>query len=112
MTERRSELNPETFRQQRLALLTGPGGSLSMIAMPAITSTPQTFDGLPGVWSCPDASAAGVSVTVSKHDNVQIIGHQLEGTDTARPGAAPALLRHSDRPGLPGSRRHLVSPGR
>lgn len=79
MTEREPNSGPEPFRQQRPAMLTGPGGSLSMVAMPAITPWPRTFEALPGTWSCPDATA-GVQVTATADDDLCIDGHQLEGT--------------------------------
>ena len=85
MTERRSNSDPEAFRQQRLAMLTGPGGSLSMVAMPTITASPQTFEGLPGMWSCPHP-AAGVSVAATA-DDLQIDGHQLVGTALLSPAS-------------------------
>lgn len=82
----------EAFRRQRLAMLTAPGGSLSMIAMPAITTYPRTFEGLPGTWSCPEATDA-VSVTASSDDDLQVDGHRLDGTAVLGP---ESLLRFSE----------------
>lgn len=61
MTGRRSDSDPDALRQQRLAMLTGPGGRLSMVARPAITASPQRFEGLPGMCSCPNAAAGVLS---------------------------------------------------
>lgn len=91
MTDHQPSTDPEAFRQQRLAMLTGPGGSLSMVAMPAITTSPRTFEGLPGTWSCPDATE-GVSVTATTGDDLQVDGNQLDGTAVLGP---QSLLRFS-----------------
>lgn len=59
---------------------------------PAITTSPQIFEGLPGIWSCLDATA-GVSVTATTDDDLQIDGHRLDGTAVLGP---ESLLRFSD----------------
>lgn len=76
----------DAFRRQRLQMLTGPGGSLSMIAMPAITTVPRTFEGFPGTWSCPDA--LGVSVTATTADDLLVDGELLVGTAVLGPGSS------------------------
>lgn len=91
MTDHRAGPDHEAFRLQRLAMLTGPGGSLSMVAMPAITRLSRIFEGLPGTWSCPDATD-GVSVTATTDDDLSVDGRQLDGTAVLGP---ESLLRFS-----------------
>lgn len=86
MTVHKPSEEHAAFRQQRLAMLTGPRGSLSMIAMPEITATPRTFDALPGWWSRCDG-ADGVSVSAAAADNLRIDGRVLDGTTVVGPQA-------------------------
>lgn len=92
MTNHEPTTEYEALRSQRLGMLTAPGGSLSMVAMPAITTTPQTFRGLPGTWSCPDGTDV-VSVTASREEHLHVDGHKLVGTSELSP---ESLLRFSE----------------
>lgn len=90
MTDAQPTPNYEAFRTQRLAMLTGPGGSLSMVAMPVISTSDRTFKGLPGTWS---GSEAGVTVTAAANEDLQVDGHGLDGTVLLTP---ESILRFSE----------------
>lgn len=87
MTVHKPTTAHDAFRQQRLAMLTGPQGSLSMIAMPEITATPRTFDALPGCWRRSDV-VGGVTVSAVAADNLKIDGRLLDGTAVVDPKAS------------------------
>lgn len=76
----------EAFRQQRLAMLTGLGGSLSMVAVPAVPRTPATFEGLPGTWGLGEG-ADGVRVTAAAAEGVLVDGDLLDGTALLGPAS-------------------------
>lgn len=74
----------EAFTQRRLAMLAGPGGSLSMVAMPEITATNQSFTDISGSWRY---SAEGVIATASAADELTVDGHVLDGTEVLNPSS-------------------------
>lgn len=79
MTENQPQTEEEAFAQQRPAMLTGPGGSLSMIAMPQIMSAPSALAGLPGTWSVPAGSDA-VTLTAAAGDEALLDGEPVDGS--------------------------------
>lgn len=98
MTDGAARTERETFRQQRPAMLTAPGGTLSMVAMPAIPRAPATLEGLPGTWGLQEG-ADGVQVTAAAAEGVRVDGDLLDGTALLGP-ASGLTFSESVTPGV------------
>lgn len=92
MTNTQPTAEHVAFKTQRQAMLTAPNGRLSMIAMPAITATAHTFDGLPGSWRRFE-QGDGVEVSATVADHLEIDGHLLDGVAVVTPASD---IRFSD----------------